>query len=132
MKQQILKIMLLLMALWASPCVIADEQWAPRPEDVTVIQAGKTVMYKFRDAEGNMIVQGQPPRGFLNPRVVEEDAVSLEEVAPVMPEPKVEAPAPAEKPPPPDWPLTVLLALCILLGVVRRRLIVVDPKGAQG
>lgn len=31
-----------------------------------------------------------------------------------------------------DWPLFVLLALCILFGVARKRPIVIDPKGTQG
>ncbi len=99
--------------------VLADEEWAPRPEDVEVIQTGPTIMYKYRDADGVMVVQGQPPPGFLNPRETADDDAPADAAAPVPASPLTEATArPAAEPPAtPALAMAALGALCLFAGL---------------
>ena len=104
--------------LFAAEVGLADEEWAPRPEDVEVIQTGPTVMYKYRDADGVMVVQGQPPPGFLNPRETADDDTPADAAAPASPLTEATSRPVAEPPATSALAMTALGALCLAAGLV--------------
>lgn len=104
------------LALFTSIALAAEEGWAPRPEDVTVIHTEQNVMYKYRDADGNMVVQGQPPPGFLNPRKANAEAAPVEEAMPIIPN-AVSKPVERVEPPVAPWILVSFAVLLLLMGV---------------
>ncbi|MEL7448513.1 MAG: nuclease-related domain-containing protein, partial [Pseudomonadota bacterium] len=107
--------------LLAAQLVLADDEWAPRPEDVEVIQTGPTVMYKYRDADGTMVVQGQPPPGFLNPREAADDDSPAGDAAPQPASALAETTTlPASEPPADTQALAMaaLGALCLVAGLI--------------
>lgn len=105
-----LPILLCTLPLAMSSPAGAEEAVEEQTNGVEVIRRGDVVLFRYRDEQGNLIIEDRPP-----PQYFDVEEVEVEEVEEVEPEPVVVPPPPPPAPWMPGWLVSVSWAALGLL-----------------